>query len=154
MFVVDLIASYGPNASAPGTAVTNLPTTIPKITNVVGKEPTIVSTAGMAIPTAPVSTLLVKGSGAKIDSAKSLVLQFVETDLATGKSTMSTWGQAPQTDSASSVLGVIDAFTGQNVGSRAVVLLPATAAVPATSTAAAEAAQPPEVLVADVVGQF
>jgi peptidylprolyl isomerase len=155
VFVIDLIADYTPNASAPGTVVPNVPTTgLPKITNVVGKEPTIVSTSGVPVPTSPTSTLLVSGTGAKIDSAKTLVLQLVETDLATAKNTQSTWGQSPQTDSASSVLGIVDKFTGQNVGSRAVVLLPATAAVPATASAAAEPAEPAEVLVVDVVGQF
>ena len=112
-----------------------MPTTdFPQITNVPAKEPTIISTAGVKVPTSPTSTLLVAGTGAKIDSAKMLVLQLVETDLATGTNTESSWGQAPQTDSASSVLGIADKLTGQNIGSRAVVLLPATGAVPATST--------------------
>jgi peptidylprolyl isomerase len=155
VFVVDLISTYAPSASAPGTAVANLPTTgLPKITNVVGKKPTVLSTAGVKVPTAPTSTLLVKGSGAKIDSTKTLVLQFVQTDLATGKNTQATWGQAPQTDAASSVLGIANVLTGEKIGSRAVVLLPAAAAVAATASTAAQPATPPEVLIIDVVGQF
>jgi peptidylprolyl isomerase len=155
VFVVDLIATYKPDASAPGTAVTDLPTAgLPKIINTVGKQPTIVSTAGVKVPAAPVSTLLVSGTGAKIDSTKTLVLQLVQTDLATGKSTQSTWGQAPQSDPASSILGIADKLTGQNIGSRVVVLLPAAAAVAATATSASEPATPPVVLIIDVVGQF
>ncbi|MGX7679006.1 FKBP-type peptidyl-prolyl cis-trans isomerase [Jatrophihabitans sp. DSM 45814] len=155
VFVVDLVASYSPNASAPGTAVANLPTTgIPKITNIPGKQPTITSTAGVKVPTQPVTTLLVTGSGAKIDSAKTLVLQLVQTDLATGKDTQSTWGQAPQTVAGATVLGLADKLTGQNIGSRAVVVVPATPAQPASSTAAATPASPPEIIIIDVVGQF
>jgi peptidylprolyl isomerase len=155
VFVIDLVSTYKPDASAPGTAVTDLPTTgLPRVTNPVGKQPSVVSTAGVPIPVAPESTLLVAGSGAKIDSAKTLVVQLVQTDLATGKDTQSTWGQAPQTDAASTVLGIANKLTGQNIGSRVLVLLPATAAVPATATSAAEPAAPPEVLIIDVVGQF
>ena len=155
VFVIDLISAYKPDASAPGTVVPNLPTTgIPKITNVPAKEPTITSVAGLTVPTQPTSTLLVKGTGAKIDSTKTLVVQLVETDLATGTNTQSSWGQAPQTDSASSVLGIIDKFAGQNIGSRAVVLLPATAAVAASANGPSQPALPPEVLIVDVVGQF
>jgi peptidylprolyl isomerase len=155
VFVIDLESAYKPDASAPGKVVPNLPTTgLPKITNVPGEEPAIQSTAGVKVPTSPESTLLVAGTGAKIDSTKVLVLQLVETDLATGQNTESSWGQAPQTDSASSVLGIADKLTGQNIGSRVVVLLPATAAVPASATQASEAAAPPEILIVDVIGQF
>jgi peptidylprolyl isomerase len=155
VFVIDLDAAYKPDASAPGKVVPNLPTAgLPKITNVPGEEPAIESTAGVKVPTSPQSTLLVAGTGPKIDSAKVLVLQLVESDLATGTNTESSWGQAPQTDSASSVLGIADKLAGQNVGSRVVVLLPATAAVPASATQASEAAAPPEVLIVDVIGQF
>jgi peptidylprolyl isomerase len=155
VFVIDLVTAYKPNASAPGTPVTNLPGTgLPKITNVVGKKPEITSTAGVKVPAKPTSTLLVTGSGPKIDPAKTLALQFVQTDLATGKKTQATWGTGPQAVPAKTVLGIADKLTGQNIGSRVVVLLPATAATPATTTQQAQAAVPPEVLVIDVVGQF
>ena len=155
VFVIDLVADYKPDASAPGTVVKNIPTSgLPKITNVPGKKPTITSTAGVKAPTKPTSTLVVKGSGAKIDTTKTLVLQLVEADLATGKHTQATWGQAPQTASAQNVLSIADKLSGQNIGSRAVVLLPATPASPATSTQPARPATPPTMLIVDVVGQF
>lgn len=155
VFVVDLLKTYKPNASAPGTAVSGLPTAgLPKITNTPGKEPTIVSTAGVKAPTKPVSTLLVKGSGDKIDAAKTLVVQVVETDIKTGKQTQTSWGKAPQTVAAQNVLTVASKLTGQNVGSRAVVLVPATAATAATASQAAQPATPAQVLVVDVVGEF
>ena len=155
VFVVDLINTYKPDASAPGTVVGNIPSNgLPKITNVPGKKPQITSTAGVKVPTQPTSTLLVTGSGPKIDTAKTLVLQLVQTDLATGKNTQATWGQAPQTVAAQNVLSIANKLTGQNIGSRAVVLLPATPAVPASATQAAQPAAPPEILIIDVVGEF
>lgn len=155
VFVVDVLATYKPNASAPGTTITKLPATgLPKITNVAGKIPTIISTAGLKVPTKPISTLLVKGAGAVIDAKKTLVLQVVETDLKTGKKTQSTWGKAPQTISAANVLGVASNLTGQKIGTRALVLVPAIAATAATASAAARPATAPQVLIVDVVGQF
>lgn len=155
VFVVDLVADYAPNASAPGTAVTHLPSSgLPKVTNVPGKRPQIMSTAGVKAPTKPASTLLVTGRGPEIDTAKTLVLQLVQTDLPTGTKTQATWGQAPQVVAAKNVLGVADKLIGQRIGSRVLVLLPPTAARPATPTQAAQPAAPASVLIIDVVGQF
>ncbi|HSY15578.1 MAG TPA: FKBP-type peptidyl-prolyl cis-trans isomerase [Jatrophihabitantaceae bacterium] len=155
VFVIDLIAAYGPNASAPGTVVPNIPTAgLPKITNVPGRAPAIVSMTGVKAPATPTSTLLVTGGGAKIDTTKTLVFQYVETDIATGKVGRSSWGQAPQTESATSLLGIVDKLDGQKIGARALVLLPATPAIPATASTPAEPAVAPMVLIIDVVGQF
>jgi len=155
VFVVDLITTYKPTASAPGVVDSDMPAAgWPKITNVAGKEPTITSVAGIKAPTAAESKLLVRGTGAKIDSTKQLVVQLVETDIATGKQTQATWGTAPQVDEASDILQVVSALSGQSIGARAVALLPAEPAVAATATAAAQAASPAAVLIIDVVGQF
>jgi peptidylprolyl isomerase len=155
VFLVDLVAAYAPNASAPGTVVGNIPKAgLPVFTNTPGKEPKITSTAGVKVPKQPMSTLLVTGEGAAINPSKTLVLQLVQTDIATGKKTQATWGQAPQTVAAQSVLSLASTLTGQKIGSRAIVLLPATPATAATATQAAEPASPPEILVIDVIGQF
>ena len=155
VFVVDLLADYKPNASAPGVAASQLPATgWPKITNTPGQQPQVTSVAGVKAPSSPTSELLVKGSGAKIDPNKTLVLQLVQTDIATGKQTQSTWGKQPQLVSAQTVLGVASALSGQSIGSRAVTLLPATPAQPATATSAAQPATPAEMLIIDVVGQY
>ncbi|MDQ1721955.1 MAG: peptidylprolyl isomerase, partial [Pseudonocardiales bacterium] len=155
VFVVDLIADYQPNASAPGTPVAHLPSTgLPKITNVAGKAPTVISTAGVKVAKKPTGTLLVNGAGAKIDASKTLVLQVVETDVATGKSTQSTWGKAPQTVAASNVLAVAPALSGRGIGSRALIVVPAIAATPASASQQAQPASPAKVLIVDVVGQF
>ncbi len=154
VFVVDLDAVYKPDASAPGTPAGPLPAGWPKVSNTPAKKPTITSVAGVKAPKKPVSELLVKGTGAKIDSSKTLVLQLVQTDLATGKKTQTTWGQGPQVVSASTVLPLASALSGQRVGSRAVVLLPGTPATPASGSNPAQPARPAAVLVVDVVGQF
>jgi peptidylprolyl isomerase len=155
VFVVDLLADYKPNASAPGVADSRLPATgWPKITNPPGRQPVITSVAGVKAPTSPTSKLLVNGSGAKIEPSKTLVLQLVQTDIATGKQTQSSWGKQPQLVSARNVLSLVTALDGQQIGARAVVLVPATPAQPASSTAAAQPATPAQVLIVDVVGQF
>jgi peptidylprolyl isomerase len=154
VFVVDLVAAYHSGASAPGQAIAKLPGGLPKFSNVPAKEPKLISTKGVTTPKAPKSTLVVKGTGPKIDSSKTLVMEFVEADLATGKNSQSTWQGAPQVAAAQDVLGVADALNGQNVGSRAVVLLPATPAVAGSATQQAQPAAPAQVLIVDVVGQF
>lgn len=155
VFVIDLISTFKPGASAPGVVHSTVPASgWPKIANVPGKAPTITSVAGVTTPAAPASKLLVRGAGPKIVSTKTLVLQLVQTDLATGKMTQSTWTQSPQVVAASSVLGLASALSGETVGSRAVVLLPAQAATPASATSGGSAATPAAVLVIDVVGQF
>ncbi len=155
VFVVDLLADFKPNASAAGTADKQLPATgWPKITNTPGQEPKVISVAGVKAPTSPMSKLLVKGSGAKIDPSKTLVLQLVQTDIPTGKQTQSSWGKQPQLLSAENVLSVAAALNGQNIGARALALLPATPAQPTTATAPAEPARPAQVVIIDVVGQY
>lgn len=155
VFVVDLLTDYKPNASAPGVADSQLPAAgWPKITSTPGKPPQITSVAGVKAPATPTSKLLVKGSGAKIESSKNLVLQLVATDIATGKQSQSTWGKQPQLATAQNVLSVATALNGQNVGARAVVLLPATPAQPASATAASQPATPAQIVIIDVVGQY
>jgi peptidylprolyl isomerase len=154
VFVVDLVAVYSPDASAPGTPAGPLPAGWPKVSSTPAKEPTITSVAGVKAPTKPVSKLLVEGTGDKIDPSKTLVLQLVQTDLATGKKTQATWGQAPQVVGGSSVLSLASALSGQRIGSRAVILLPETPATPASGSSPAQPASPAAVLVIDVVGQF
>lgn len=154
VFVVDLIATYRPDASAPGTAVSKLPSGLPKITNVPAKAPKVISTAGVKIGKKPTATLLVAGSGGKIDPAKTLVLQVVQTDAATGKNTQSTWGKAPQTVQARNVLTVAGVLSGRNVGSRALIVVPAIPAKPAAGGQQAQPASPAQLLLVDVVGQF
>jgi peptidylprolyl isomerase len=154
VFVVDLVAVYKPDASAPGTPADPLPAGWPKVSTSPAQEPTITSVAGVAAPKKPVSALLVKGTGDLIDPSKSLVLQLVQTDLATGKEAQSTWGDAPQVAGGSNVLSLASALGGERIGARALVVLPAAPATPASGSSPAKPASPAAVLVVDVVGQF
>jgi peptidylprolyl isomerase len=155
VFVVDLLDDYKPNASAPGVVDSQLPAAgWPKITNTPGQPPRIISVAGVKAPTSPISKLLVKGSGAQIDPNKTLVLQLVQTDIATGKQTQSTWGHQPQPISAQTVLSVATALKGQNIGARAIALLPASPAQPASATASSQPAVTAQILIIDVIGQY
>jgi len=155
VFVVDLLAEFKPDASAPGVVDDQVPATgWPKVTNTPGRPPTITSVAGVTAPTSPASKLLVKGSGAKIDTAKTLVLQLVDTDIATGQQNQSTWGKQPQLVPAQNVMSVATALTGQNIGTRVLALLPSTPAQPASATAPAQPATPAQAVIIDVVGQF
>ena len=149
VFVVDVLGGVAPGAAATGTPAPTPPATFPKITSASGKEPAVASVTGVKAPAAPTSALLLKGDGPAIDTGKALALQLVQTDVATGKKTQKTWGQAVQLVPAQQVLAVANALTGQKVGSRVVVLTPATPAT-AASPQGTEAA----VLVIDVVGQF
>lgn len=148
VFVVDLVAAYGPNASAPGTPAPALPAGWPKVSTTPATKPTITGVAGVKAPTKPTSQLVVSGTGDPIDPSKTLMVQLVQTDLATGKNTQATWGRQPEEVSGQNVLQVASALNGQKVGSRAVVLLPGSKA------SGSSPAQPATVLVIDVVGQF
>jgi peptidylprolyl isomerase len=145
---VDILGSLSPNAAASGQPVTAVPAGMPKVASQPGKKPTITSVAGVKEPATPQSSLLVKGDGEKIDPAKTLALQLIQTDIATGKQTQQTWGTGEQTVSASQVIALIKALDGQNVGSRAVVV------TSAQTNSTTGAAQPGVILVVDVVGQY
>jgi hypothetical protein len=113
------------------------------VTSVSGKRPTVTSVTGVKTAATPASALLLKGTGEKIDDAKQVVLQFLQTDVATGKQTKRTWEeQGAQVVPAKNVLGLVTALAGQPVGSRAV-------AVTAQATGS-----PAQILVIDVIGQF
>ncbi len=144
VFVVDLVGTYGKDLAASGEAVAPTTPGLPKVTSEPGKKPTITSVAGVKPPAKPVSALLVKGDGDKIDPAKKLVLQLVVTDTATGKQSQETWGKGVSAEAGQAVVEVATALKDGNVGSRAVVVTPENKAQ----------GQPSSVLVVDVVGQF
>jgi peptidylprolyl isomerase len=143
LFVVDVIASYDKGLTATGSPAGALPAGFPQVTSASGAVPSVTSVKGLDLKaTAPKSALLLKGSGAPIDEKKSLVLQLLQVDAKTGKAAQSSWtADGPQVIPASSVLPVVTALKGANIGSRAVVV------TPATSSSA------PAVLVVDVVGE-
>jgi peptidylprolyl isomerase len=144
LFVVDVMASYDAKTSAAsGTVVTTpLPAGLPSVDSQVGKQPKVTGVTGVKPGAAPLSGLLIKGTGAPIDAAKTLLLQIVEADATTGTQSQATWGQALQSASAAAVTGTVEALKGAPVGSRAVVVT------------AGSSAQPASILVVDVIAQF
>lgn len=146
LFVVDVVGAIDKNAAATGTVVSPVPAGMPAVQSESGKKPVITSVKGVKKVTTPTSALLIRGSGEPIDTAKTLALEIVQTDAATGKQTQQTWGGGLQLVPAEQVLAVADALKGQKVGSRVVALTPADSSSGTTTPAA--------VLVLDVVAQY
>jgi peptidylprolyl isomerase len=144
LFVVDVLASYDSKTSAAtGTVVTTPPPAgLPTVDSQVGKQPKVTDVKGVKPGAAPVSGLLIKGDGAPIDEKKSLIMQIVESDAATGTQSQATWGQALQSASAGAVLNTVEVLKGAPVGSRAVVVT------------AQSASQPASILVVDIIAQY
>jgi peptidylprolyl isomerase len=145
LFVIDLLGSYDANATAKGTPAGTLPAGFPQVKSASGAVPSVTSVKGVKLAKDPQSALLLKGSGPAIDAKKSFVVQLVQANAKTGKTSQSTWGGiGPQVVSGSDLLQAASAFKNANVGSRAVVLGPQ----PADSTTQ------PVVLVVDVLGEY
>jgi peptidylprolyl isomerase len=142
VFVVDLRDVLELHSSATGTPAGQLDKGLPVVASVSGQKPAIRSTTGVKAPTTPLSGLLLRGSGERIDPAKVLALQVIAADAATGKKTKDTWGNHPDIAAASNVLALVKVLAGQNVGSRAVAVTPARGKVGA------------RILVVDVIAQY
>jgi peptidylprolyl isomerase len=145
LFVIDVLGSYDANATAKGTPAGALPAGFPQVKSASGAVPIVTSVKGVKLAKDPKSALLLEGSGPAINAKKNFVVQLVQADAKTGKTTQSTWGGVgPQIVSGSDLLQAATAFKNANVGSRAVVLGPQ----PTGSTTQAV------VLVVDVLGEY
>jgi peptidylprolyl isomerase len=145
LFVVDVLGSYDATATANGTPAGKLPTGFPAVKSASGTVPSVTSVKGVKLAKDPQSALLLKGSGPAIDPKKSFVVQLVQADAKTGKTTQSTWsGPGPQVVSGTDLLQAATAFKSATIGSRAVVLGPK----PTSSSTQAV------VLVVDVLGEY
>jgi FKBP-type peptidyl-prolyl cis-trans isomerase len=145
LFVIDVLGSYDANATAKGTPAGALPAGFPQVKSASGAVPSVTSVKGVKLAKDPRSALLLKGTGPAIDAKKNFVVQLVQADAKTGKTTQSTWsGAGPQVVSGTDLLQAATAFKNGNVGSRAVVLGPQ----PTSSTTQAV------VLVVDVLGEY
>ena len=144
LFVVDVLGSYDKGATATGTPAGAVPAGLPQVKSASGAVPQVTSVKGVDTNVkTPTSALLLKGTGAPIDTGKSLVFQFLQVDPKTGKAAGSSWSdQGPQAAAASSVVQLVTALKGANVGSRAVALLPASGQ------------QAASIVVVDVLGQY
>jgi peptidylprolyl isomerase len=146
LFVVDVVATINPNAAAVGTPVTKLPAGMPTVDSQPGKKPVITSVKGVKAGANPVSALLIEGAGAPIDTSKSLAMEIVQTDVATGKKSQETWGAGLQVIPAQQVIAALTALKSAKIGSRVVGILPADSSSGSTT--------PASVVVVDVVAQY
>jgi peptidylprolyl isomerase len=121
IFVVDVIASYAPDATTPApTPVASLPKGLPTVTGAWGVEPKVALAKGTVPPKAPVATVLATGTGPKVLKGHLLVVQYsaVSWD---GKPLGTTWGvSGPQGLPTS----ISDLLVGEPVGSRVLLDLP------------------------------
>jgi peptidylprolyl isomerase len=145
LFVIDVLGSYDATATAKGTPAGALPAGFPQVKSASGAVPSVTSVKGVKLAKKPQSALLLKGTGPAIDAKKNFVVQLVQADAKTGKTTQSTWsGPGPQVVSGTDLLQAATAFKNASVGSRAVVLGPQ----PTGKTTQAV------VLVVDVLGEY
>jgi peptidylprolyl isomerase len=121
IFVVDVIASYHPDATTPApTPVASLPKGLPTVTGAWGVEPKVVIAKGTVPPKTPLATVLATGSGEKVAKGHLLVVQYSAVGW-DGKELGKTWGAGgPQ----SLPTTISDMLVGEPVGSRVLLDLP------------------------------
>jgi peptidylprolyl isomerase len=121
IFVVDVIASYAPNATLPAPKpVAVLPKGLPRVTGAWGVEPKVTLDKGTVPPKAPVATVLATGTGAKVVKGHLLVVQYSAVGW-DGKALGKTWGAGGPQGLPTSVS---DLLVGEPVGSRVLLDLP------------------------------
>lgn len=143
IFVVDIIARYGPDTTTPApTAVTALPKGLPTVSGEWGVAPKITVAKGTAPPKQPVATVLATGTGPKVVKGNVLATQYIAVGW-DGKALGSTFGGgSPQ------VLpqGIPDLLVGIPVGSRVLLTLP-------PQQPGADAKKTSIAVVIDIIGQ-
>jgi FKBP-type peptidyl-prolyl cis-trans isomerase len=127
VFVVDVLGAYANNASATGTQVP-AGSGLPTVSNTTGAAPKI-TIPGNAPPKTLVSKTLIQGTGPKVVSGQYIVVQYTGMIWRTGKVFASSWSSGqPQGLEIDQPEGVIVGWdiglTGQNVGSRVLLVIP------------------------------
>ncbi|SDU71930.1 FKBP-type peptidyl-prolyl cis-trans isomerase [Jiangella alkaliphila] len=152
VFVVEIVDSVDPTASASGEPVADLPAGLPVVTDgEEGAAPTL-DFAAATPPEASDSTLVVTGDGEEL--GPNLVVNMVQASYPDGADVITTWdeGQAPLTLAAEQLAGIpglAEALTGASVGSRVVSRI---SAVDNANPDGTEGL--PLVLVIDVIGSY
>jgi peptidylprolyl isomerase len=143
IFVVDVIASYAPNATLPAPKpVAVLPKGLPRVTGAWGVEPKVTLDKGTVPPKAPVATVLATGTGAKVVKGHLLVVQYSAVGW-DGKALGKTWGAGGPQGLPTSVS---DLLVGEPVGSRVLLDLP-------PQQAGGDATKDSVAVVIDILGQ-
>jgi len=130
VFVVDVIASYGKDATKAdetSTAVTGLSPKLPKVEGAPGVAPTVTVAKGTTPPKAASTTVIAKGSGKPLEKGKLAIVQYTAVNYA-GEPLDSTWETGVPRGFGIGIEGQatpFDELAGVPVGSRVLLLLPA-----------------------------
>ena len=129
VFVVDLIKSFAPNASASGQQLSRGGGSLPKVTAATGTAPKITMPSSKP-PTTLVTKTLVKGSGAAIAKNQTVVVQYVGAIWRSGTVFDASWtrqqpfGFTIAATPSQVIPGWNQGLVGQTVGSRVMLVIP------------------------------
>jgi FKBP-type peptidyl-prolyl cis-trans isomerase len=132
VFVVDLIKSFAPNASASGQQVSSGGGSLPKVTAATGSAPTIKMPSSGQPPATLVTKTLVKGGGEAVKKGQTVVVQYVGAIWKTGKVFDASWqrgqpfGFTIGANPSQVIPGWDKGLVGQTVGSRVLLVVPPT----------------------------
>ena len=131
VFVLDLIQKYSSGTvGATGSQTSSGGGSLPTVTAVTGKAPTIKIPKNVTPPKTLVTKTLVKGTGATVAKGQDLVAQYVGVNWRTGKVFDSSWSRSLPYSfkvgaSPSQVIpGWDKGLVGQTVGSRVLLVIP------------------------------
>jgi peptidylprolyl isomerase len=128
IFVVDVVRAQfmGPVGETVTPTDSNLPTVSGPLT-----APVITMPAGVTAPTAATVQVLVQGAGPVVEAGDYIHVDYAEYIWATGTMVRQTYGFAPLTGALDATLaGWQTALIGQNMGSRLLIVLPASDSYP------------------------
>jgi FKBP-type peptidyl-prolyl cis-trans isomerase len=131
VFVVDMIKKFGAKDSASGAQLSNGGGTLPTVTAAAGSAPTVkIPAASVKPPTALVSKVLIKGTGATVSKGQTVVAQYVGVIWRTGKVFDSSWSRSEPfgftigATPSQVIPGWDTGLIGQTVGSRVMLVIP------------------------------
>lgn len=127
--VFDILGSYSPSAIASGATVSSGGGTLPKVTTPTSAGPTVVFPKN-GPPSSLVAQTLIKGSGRAVTKNDYIIAQYIGYDWRTGKSFDSSWSRGSLLGSPLKQLipGWASGLAGQTVGSRVLLVVPASQA--------------------------
>jgi FKBP-type peptidyl-prolyl cis-trans isomerase len=145
VFVVDIVGTRSFPTTAKGTTVPQTDASLPKVgTNTDGKQPTITIPKGKKAPTKLVSDYVIEGSGQKVKSSDTVVINYYGVLWSNGKKIDSSYdrGAASKFALNSTIKGWVQGLAGKKVGSRVLLVIPpslgygktAQGSIPANST--------------------
>ncbi|WP_165368243.1 FKBP-type peptidyl-prolyl cis-trans isomerase [Phytoactinopolyspora endophytica] len=157
LFVVDIVDSIDPEASATGEPVEDLPEDMPVVEGSESGEPTVDFSNAPEEPEESDTTVLARGEGEEIGEGAMIAAQMLEAPYPDGEGAQGTWGtgtgpgQLIPIEGFQTLPGWEDVADGLTVGSRLVTRL--------TSEDASEGAEegqdiPAIALVIDIVGSY